>query len=76
MSYCPWNMTSSSQYVAKFYHVVSITTINWVDLLGAMEKNSVATAAVYPCVFKCVQVYVISCVRYCVVFSHMFVRNG
>ena len=76
MSYCPWVMCWSSKYVLEFYHVVSVTKINWVDLLGAREKNSVVTTVgVFLCVFEYVQVYVSSCVRYCVEFSHMFVRS-
>ena len=55
----------------EFHHVVSIILINWVELLGKREKNSVATVGV----FACVKVYVSGCVRYCVVISHMFVRS-
>ena len=41
-----------------------------------MEKDSVAAVGVFSYVLGCVQVYVSSYVRYCVVFSHIFVWSG
>ena len=35
----------------EFHHVASITKINWAELLGGREKDSVATVGVFACIW-------------------------